>query len=96
MRLALLLLVTAAVAFSLGSCSRAADRTLTIHQFASTDTYTGQFQMDTSQLPADAIKERTDTGPAGAPVTTLTLNQKYAVRVLIVPVVQPKAPKPAG
>jgi hypothetical protein len=73
------------IAFCLGSCSRAADRTLTIFQFQSTDTYTGQFKIDTSQLPPAAIKERVDSGSEGVPVTKLTIDMKYPIRVALVP-----------
>ena len=95
MRLALLLLVTAAVAYSMGACSRAADRTLEIHQVQRFDTYTGQFQIDASQLPPDAIEKRVDSGNEGAPVTSLTIGSMYAVRVMLVPVSQPRAGRPA-
>jgi hypothetical protein len=79
---------TVAVVLSAGGClgDRAADRTLTIHQMQSTGAYTGQFQIDTSQLPADAIAKRVDSGGEGVPVTSLTIDQRYPVRVVLVPV----------
>jgi hypothetical protein len=77
-----------AVALSFGGClgDRAADRTLRIHQLQSTDRYTGQFQIDASQLPPNAITKRVDSGSDGAPITSLTINQKYPIRILLVPV----------
>jgi hypothetical protein len=91
-------LVTAVVALSMGGCylgSRAADRTLKIHQFQSTNTYIGQFEIDASQLPRDAIETRVDSGSQGTPVTSLTIDSRYAVRVLLVPAKQPRAGRPA-
>jgi hypothetical protein len=84
-------LATALIALSMGGCigDRAADRTLTIYQMQSTDTYNGQFQIDTSQLPPDAIKARTDSGGEGAPVTSLTIDQRYPIRVVLIPAKQP-------
>lgn len=80
-------LASAAVALSMAGCigDRAADRTLTIHQMQSTDTYSGQFQIDASQLPPGAIKTRVDTGSQGVPVTTLTIDQRYPIRIVLVP-----------
>jgi outer membrane lipopolysaccharide assembly protein LptE/RlpB len=63
---------------------RAADRTLTIRQFQSTETYNGQFQVDTSQLPSDAVETRVDSGGPGAPVISLTIKQRYPIRVVLV------------
>ena len=83
-------LATVAVALLVGGClgDRAADRTLTIYQMQSTGTYTGQFQIDMSQLPPGAVKTRVDSGGQGFPVTTLTIDQRYAVKVVLVPVKQ--------
>lgn len=78
------LLLASSVAGCLGD--HAADRTLTIYQIQRTDTYTGPFQIDVSQLPPDAIEERTDTGGEGIPETSLTINSKYPIRVVLVPV----------
>jgi hypothetical protein len=64
----------------------AADRSLKIYQLQSTETYGGQFQIDTSQLPPDAIVKRNDSGGVGRPVTSLTIDQKYPIRVVLVPV----------
>jgi hypothetical protein len=80
---ACLLLIAATVLGCLGD--RAADRTLTIHQLQSTDLPIGQFQIDTSQLPSEAIKSRSDRGSEGAPVTSLEIDQKYRVRIVLVP-----------
>jgi len=84
-------LATLVVALSAGGClgDRAADRTLTIYQMQSTDTYIGQFQIDASQLPPGAIKTRVDTGSQGVPVTSLTIDQRYPIRVVLVPAKQP-------
>lgn len=84
-------LATIVVALSTGGClgDRAADRSLTIYQMQSTGTYNGQFQIDASQLPPDAIKTRVDRGGQGTPVTTLTIDQRYPIRVVLVPVKQP-------
>ena len=84
--------VASVVALSIGGCSRAADRTLKIYQFQSTDTYAGQFQIDTSQLPPDAIKERSDSGGKGSPVSSLTVDKKYPIRILLVPASDDKLP----
>ena len=83
-------LATAVLALSMGGClgDRAADRTLTIYQMQATGTYTGQFQIDVSQLPADAIKTRVDSGGPGVPVTTLTIDQRCPIRVVLVPVTE--------
>jgi len=68
-------LLTAAVALSVGGClgDRAADRTLTIYQMQSTDTYDGQFQIDTSQLPPNTVETWVDNDSKGVPVTTLII-----------------------
>ena len=84
-------LATIAFVFLVGGClgDRAADRTLTIHQLQSTATYQGQFQIDTSQLPPGAITRRIDKGGQGVPVTVLTIDQRYPIRIVLVPVKQP-------
>lgn len=75
------------VALSVNGCSRAADRTLTIYQFQTIDdTYAGQFEIDASQLPSDAIESQEDSGGQGAPVTKLTIKDRYSIRVVLVPV----------
>ena len=87
-----LCLATVLVALSTGGCihgDRAADRTLTIYQMQSTDTYVGQFQIDASQLPSDAIETRVDNNDQGVPVTTLTIDYRYPIRVVLVPADQP-------
>ncbi len=84
-------LATVVVALLVSSCigDRAADRTLTIYQMQSTGTYTGQFQIDTSQLPPDAIETRVDDSSQGVPVTTLTIDYRYPIQVVLVPAKQP-------
>ena len=71
------------MATTMSGCSEAADRTLTIFQFQSTDTYDGQFRIDTSALPPDAIEARTDTGGPGDPVTRIKLNMDYEIEVVL-------------
>ncbi len=85
-------LATAVVALSLGGCigDRAADRTLTIHQMQATGTYIGQFQIDVSQLPPDAIEGRIDSGQQGDPLTKLTINYRYPIRIVLVPATENK------
>ena len=85
-------LVASVLAFWVSGCSwgsRAADRTLEIYQFQSTGTYTGSFQIDTSQLPPDAIETRVDSGSQGVPVTRLTIDSQYPIRIVFVPATQP-------
>ena len=66
----------------------AADRTLEIRQTQSTDNYTGEFKIDASQLPPDAIESRVEDGRTG-PKTFLKVKQGYPVKVLLVPATQP-------
>lgn len=84
-------LAAAATVFLLGGClgDRAADRTLTIYQLQATDTYGGQFQIDVSQLPPDAVESRVDENGQGVPVTTLTIDQRYPIRIVLVPAANP-------
>jgi hypothetical protein len=83
-------LATVMTALLMGGCGdRAADRTLTIYQIQSTKTYTGQFQIDTSQLPSGAVKTRVDTGGQGDPVSSITIDQNCPIRIVLVPVKQP-------
>ena len=81
-----------AIAFAFGfmvalttvsGCSEAADRTLTIFQFQSTETYAGAFRIDTSGLPPDAIESTTQTGGPGDPVTRIALNMDYDIEVVL-------------
>ncbi len=84
----------APLAFSAEGCylgDRAADRTLTIYQMQTTQTYIGPFQIDASRLPPDAIESRVDRGTEGDPVTSITLKQDYPVKILLVPATQPRA-----
>lgn len=80
--LAVICLLTA---MTMSGCSEAADRTLTIFQFQSTETYGGQFRIDASALPPDAIEARTNTGEPGHPVTRITLNMDYEIEVILRP-----------
>lgn len=64
-------------------CSKAADRTLTIYQIQSSNTYNGQFRLDTSQLPPDAIVETVDTGGPGEPSRRIILKMDYGIEVVL-------------
>ncbi len=64
-------------------CSEAADRTLTIHQFQSTKTYPGQFRVDTSELPSNAIESRSDSGGPGHPLTRIKIKMDYEIEVVL-------------
>ncbi len=70
-------------ASTVAGCSKAADRTLTIYQFQSVETYDGQFKLDTSGLPSDAVKSTVDTGGPGDPVKRITLNMDYEFEIVI-------------
>lgn len=84
-------LAAVVIALSASGCigDRAADRTLTIYQMQSTGTYTGQFQIDTSQLPADAVETRVEDSRQGTPVTRLIIDDWYPIRVVLVPAKKP-------
>ena len=67
-------------------CSEPADRSLTIHQLQSADTYSGNFVIDTSQLPDNAIESVRDdqlAGKPGRPSTWISLNAKYEIEVVL-------------
>jgi hypothetical protein len=64
-------------------CSEAANRTITIYQLQSTETYGGQFKFDTSGLPADAIESTVDTGGPGDPVKRITLSMDYEFEIVL-------------
>ena len=68
---------------AVSGCSEAANRTLTIFQLQSTETYPGAFRIDTSELPADAIEERSETGGPGAPESRITVNVDYEIEVVL-------------
>jgi len=70
-------------AMALSGCSEPADRMLTVYQFQSTETYDGQFHIDTSELPSDAIEEKSDSGGPGDPMTRITLNIDYEIEVVL-------------
>jgi hypothetical protein len=70
-------------ASTISGCSKAADRTLTIYQIQSSKTYSGQFRLDTSQLPPDAIVETVDTGGPGDPLRRVTLKMDYEIEVVL-------------
>ncbi len=71
------------VTSTVSGCSKAADRTLTIYQIQSTETYDGQFKLDTSDLPSDAIQSTVDAGGLGDPVRSITLNQNYDFEIVL-------------
>jgi hypothetical protein len=70
-------------ASTISGCSKAADRTLSIYQFQSMETYDGQFKLDTSGLPPDAIESTVDTGGPGDPLKRLTLNMDYEFEIVL-------------
>ncbi len=70
-----------ATAFS--GCSKAADRTLTVFQIQSSKTHLGQFRIDTSSLPENAIETRTDSASPGDPVTRITLNSDLEIELVL-------------
>ncbi|MCC6126258.1 MAG: hypothetical protein IT426_14970 [Pirellulales bacterium] len=90
--------LAAVIALSLGGClgDRAADRTLEIHQIQSTSTYDGPFEIDVSQLPPGAVKTKVNSGGAGTPVTSLTIDQECSFRVVLVPITQAESSLPAA
>lgn len=71
------------VASTVSGCSKAADRTLTIYQFQNSETYVGQFKIDTSGLPADAIRSNVDTGGPGDPAKRITLESDYEIEIVL-------------
>jgi hypothetical protein len=68
---------------------RAADRNLSLYQLQSTQTYSGQFMIDTTKLPANAVVRTESTDHWGNPVISLTIRQDCPVKVLVVPATQP-------
>ena len=68
---------------TMSGCSRAADRTLTIFQFQSTETYGGKFRVDTSELPSSAIEAIHETGGPGDPLTRIELNMDHEIEVVL-------------
>jgi hypothetical protein len=80
------IMVFVAVMLVMNGCDKPADRTIEINQIQTTETYMGQFQIDTSQLPPDAIHMEVKCDKSGEPVTRLTIDQKYAVKIVLVPV----------
>lgn len=90
-RLSVLLVVAFFVgwvaAMTFAGCSKAADRTVTIHQLQSTMTRAGQFQIDTSQLPSDAVEQSVDTGSPGHEVKRIFLKMDYDIEIVLRPVV---------
>lgn len=71
------------VASTVSGCSNVADRTLTIYQFQNSETYDGQFKIDTSGLSADAIKSSVDTGGPGDPAKRITLDSDYKIEIVL-------------
>ena len=72
-----------AALLTVSGCSKAATRTLTVFQHQSTETYTGAFHIDTSQLPPDAIKTQTETGEPGQPETRIELDMDYEIEIVL-------------
>ena len=70
-------------ASTVSGCSKAADRTFTIYQVQSTETYDGQFKFDISGLPDDAIESTDTTGGPGDPVKRVTLNMDYEFEIVL-------------
>ena len=68
---------------AVSGCNKAADRTLTIHQFQSTKTYPGQFRIDTRELPSNAIESRSDSGDPGHALTKIKLNMDDEIEVVL-------------
>lgn len=76
-------LVTSAI-FS--GCSGPADRTLSLHQSQSSQTYLGKFRVDTSELPPDAIESTSEELIAenpGRPLTRIHLNRGYEIEIVL-------------
>jgi hypothetical protein len=59
----------------------------------SIDNYIGEFQIDTSQLPPDAIESRV-VGGRTEPKTIIEVKQGYPLKVILVPATQPRAVPP--
>ena len=49
----------------------------------SAETYDGQFKLDTSELPSDAIESTVDTGGPGGPVKRIKLNMDYEFEIVL-------------
>lgn len=75
-----------------GGClgDRVLVRDLHIHQMQSTGVAPGPFIVDVSQLPPHSVEVRQDTmDGTGSPATSLTIQSKIAVKILLVPATQP-------
>lgn len=70
---------------AVSGCSKAADRTVTIRQLQHRGLHDSQFRIVTSELAEDAIKERTDSGPSGAPKTMIELSMHHEYEIVIRP-----------
>lgn len=68
---------------AVSGCSKAADRTLTIYQLQSMETYGGQFAIDSSGLPSNAIESIVETDSSGDPVKRITLNMDYEFEIVL-------------
>lgn len=68
---------------TLSGCSKPADRTLTIYQVQSTETYNGQFKLNTSELPSDAIESIEEIGDPNGSFSRITLNMDYKFEVVL-------------
>jgi hypothetical protein len=71
------------MASTIFGCDKAGDRTLSIYQLQSAKTYNGQFKLNTSELPTDAIESTVDTSGSGDPVKRITLNMHYEFEVVL-------------
>ncbi len=68
---------------AVSGCSKAADRTLMIYQLQSMETYGGQFTIDTSGLPSNAIESIVETDSLGDPVKRITLKMDYEFEIVL-------------
>jgi len=66
-----------------------ATRRLEVGQVQSSDTPTGKFDLDVSQLPLGSYSRVEDKDQWGNPVTKLNIVQGKAVRIIVVPATQP-------
>lgn len=71
------------VTTTLSGCSKPADRTLTIYQLQSTETYNGPFKLNTSELPSDAIESIEETGDPNGSFSRITLSMDYNFEVVL-------------
>jgi hypothetical protein len=86
----LLLVAVTALSLLTSGCfgDRELTRALAIDQLQQTTTYGGPFEIDTSQLPPNAVTVR-ESEDNGGPITSITLDAKYSVRIVLVPSTRP-------